>query len=439
MAVIDIAPYAPVGEEGAAFAKLALNRMSQGMSGSTILRIAGEINAMQAEGRDICNLTVGDFDPDQFGIPASFRDDIIAALQAGETNYPPAVGLPATRAAVAAMYERELGLKYPVDSVIMGSGARPPIYATAALVLEPGDKVLYGTPSWNNHHYVIINRCEAVTVEADRSTDFLLTGEMIADKLDGVRLLALNSPLNPTGTAYSAEQLTGICDVVLAENARREAVGERPVMVMYDQVYWMLTFGETQHITPVHVRPAMAKYTIFVDAISKSFAATGLRIGWGVVPPALSGAYKALIGHMGAWAPRPGQVATAKLLLSHEAISSYHADMKAGVEARLMALHDGFSAMGRDGLPVSSIAPQGAIYLSVNFGVQGRSCRGRSFQSDEDLRSFLLDEAGFGVVPFTAFGIGRDTGWVRLSIGAVSLQDIDRGLARIREALSELV
>lgn len=438
MDVIDTADWTPTGAEGAAFAAQALNPMSQKMSGSTILRIAGEIRAMQDEGVDVCNLTVGDFSPAQFSIPDTLRDDIIAALKAGQTNYPPAVGLPETREAVRSMYERELGLKYPVDSVIMGSGARPPIYATAALVLQPGDRVLYGTPSWNNHHYVIINRCEAVTVEADASTDFLLTGDLIADKLDGVRLLALNSPLNPCGTAYSAEQLTGICDVVLAENERREAAGERPILVMYDQVYWMLTFGETEHITPVHCRPAMAKYTIFVDAISKSFAGTGLRIGWGVVPPALSGAYKALIGHMGAWAPRPGQVATAKLLLSAEAIGNYHGTMKAQVEARLMALHNGFTAMGDAGLPVSSIAPQGAIYLSARFDVIGRTCKGKRFENDEDVRKFLLDEAGFGIVPFTAFGIPRDTGWLRLSIGAVGLDDIERGLGRIRAALVDL-
>ncbi len=209
-------------------------------------------------------------------------------------------------------------------------------------------------------------------------------------------------------------------------------------MVMYDQVYWMLTFGGTEHVTPVQVRPAMARYTIFVDAISKSFAATGLRVGWAVVPPALSGAYKALIGHMGAWAPRPGQIATAKLLLSPEDIEGYHAGMKRGVEARLMALHDGFMAMGEAGLPVSSIAPQGAIYLSVHFDVLGRAFRGRELASDEDVRSFLLDEAGFGCVPFTAFGIAHDTGWVRLSVGAVSLDDLAAGLERIRSALSEL-
>jgi aspartate aminotransferase len=393
---------------------------------------------MQAAGKAVCNLTVGDFEPEQFGIPEALRDGIIEALQAGETNYPPAVGLPETRRAVRDLYERVLGLDYPVDSVIMGSGARPPIYATAALVLEPGDKVLYGIPSWNNHHYVHINRCEPVVVECTEESNFLLTADAIADKLDGVTLLAMNSPLNPAGTGYSAEQLASICDVVLAENEARAARGERPVMVMYDQVYWMLCFGSLEHVTPVGVRPAMAPYTIFVDAMSKAFAATGLRVGWGIVPPPLADRYKAFIGHMGAWAPRPAQLATAALLNSSDLISAYHRIFLADVEARLRALHDGFEALRGEGLPVRSIAPQGAIYLSVHFDMLGRTFRGQELRTDEDVRVFLLEQAGFGVVPMRAFGIPRDTGWVRLSIGAVSLKDIADGLERIGAALSEL-
>lgn len=439
MSVINVLDYTPAtGEQASAHRARALNAMSAGMSGSIILKIAAEISAMQAEGRDICNLTVGDFSPEQFRVPESLWKDIAQALSDGETNYPPAIGMPQVRQAVRDLYERELGLNYPVQSVIMGSGARPPIFATAALVLEPGDKMLYGSPSWNNQHYAWINRSQRVVIECDESTDFLLSAEAIRDRLEGVTLLALNSPLNPCGTAYAAEPLAALCDVVLAENAARAERGERPVMVMYDQVYWMLTFGETKHVTPLHVRPEMAAFTIFVDAISKSFAATGLRVGWAVVPPALSDSYKALIGHMGAWAPRPEQLATAKLLNNAALIREYHADMKAGVEQRLRALHDGFMAMHDAGLPVRSIAPQGAIYLSAHFDLIGRSFGGRTFTSDEDVRSFLLDEAGFGIVPFTAFGIEHDTGWLRLSVGAVSPADIEQGLARIRTALSTL-
>ena len=435
---IDCTVCTPPGEDEAAFSARALNSMSQGLGGSQILRIAGEIKAMQANGQDIYNLTVGDFSPQEFRIPERMARDIAAALSRGETNYPPAIGLPETREAVRTLYERELGLKYRMDSVIMGSGARPPIFATVALVVEPGDKMLFGIPSWNNPYYVHLAGAGAIALATNAESNFLLTAEMIRPHLDGVTLLCLNSPLNPCGTAYSEQQLAELCDVILDENARRASSGQRPVMVMYDQVYWMLCFGETRHHSPVSVRPEMAPYTIYVDAISKSFAATGLRVGWAVVPPALTPRFKALIGHMGAWAPRPAQLATAALLHDPQAIREYHATMKTDVEARLDALHQGFSAMAEQGLPVHSLAPQGAIYLSVHFDILGRSHRGHSIETDEDVRSFLLQEAGLGIVPFQAFGLSEDTGWMRFSVGAVSLQAIEKGLQRAEAALKQL-
>ena len=147
---------------------------------------------------------------------------------------------------------------------------------------------------------------------------------------------------------------------------------------------------------------------------------------------------KALIGHMGAWAPRPEQVATEALLNDSGAIKSYHAEMKSACELRLRTLHDGFTAMAERGLPVRSIAPQGAIYLSVNFPIHGRLSDGKTLETDEDIRFFLLDKAGFGVVPFSAFGVPGDLGWMRLSIGAVSVEEIESGLMRIAEALEAL-
>src|SRR5262249_11302171 len=135
---------------------------------------------------------------------------------------------------------------------------------------------------------------------------FLPTRARLADAVRGARLLTLNSPLNPTGTAFSAPVLGEICDLVLEENARRGA-GERPLFVMYDQVYWMLTFGATRHANPITLRPAMRDYTVFVDGISKPFAATGLRVGWAAGPVDVIQAMSNLLGHVGAWAPRAEQ------------------------------------------------------------------------------------------------------------------------------------
>jgi aspartate aminotransferase len=435
---IDVRNQFPTGDAARAFCDRALNTMAGGLTGSRILAIAGAIRALQAEGKPVCNLTVGDFSPQQFRIPESLARGISEAVAAGETNYPPAVGLPETREAVTILYRRDLGLDYPIESVFMAGGARPPIFATFALVVEPGDTVVYSIPSWNNHYYCQVNGTVVKTVVSGPETNFLPTAGALAPVLEDARLLCLNSPLNPTGTAMSADQLGGICDLILDINRRREAAGERPLMLMYDQVYWMLCHGDVEHVTPVGLRPAMANYTIFVDAISKSFAATGLRVGWGVVPAPLAPRYKALIGHMGSWAPRPEQVATSALLRDPTAIAAYHAVMKKGIADRLFALHDGFETMKAEGLPVHAIAPQGAIYLSVRFDILGRSFAGTTLQTNEDIRCFLLDEALFGLVPFQAFGLEEDSGWMRLSIGAVGLDDIAEGLARIKTALEKL-
>jgi aspartate aminotransferase len=135
-----------------------------------------------------------------------------------------------------------------------------------------------------------------------------------------------------------------------------------------------------------------------------------------------------ILGHVGAWAPRPEQVAMAALLDDAAAVDAYLAEMRPRVAARLDRLAAGFAAMQKDGLPVEAIAPQGAIYLSVRFGLPGRT--------NEQTRKLLLDRAGLALVPFQAFGLREESGWFRISVGAVSLTEIDEALPRVRAALA---
>jgi aspartate aminotransferase len=223
---------------------------------------------------------------------------------------------------------------------------------------------------------------------------------------------------------------------VLEENARR-GPGERPLYVMYDQVYWMLTFGDTRHVEPVSLRPEMAPYTIFVDGISKAFAATGVRVGWVVGPKDIMDSMNNFLGHVGAWAPRAEQIATGKLLAAPNEIASFGTELTSGVRKRLDALYDGIMAMRADGLPVDATAPMGAIYLSARFALNGkRTLAGTALRTNDDVRRYLLEAAGFAVVPFQAFGVKDDTGWFRLSVGAVSLGEIERVLPLLREAVA---
>jgi aspartate aminotransferase len=415
-----------------------LSEVAAGLVGSEILKISGDIRAMQAAGKPVLNLTVGDFSPKEFPVPQALTDASISALQAGHTNYPPADGVIELRQAIQRLYARELGLEYPLSSILVQSGGRPGIYATYRALLNPGDKVIYPLPSWNNNHYSHLVGAVPIEIATRREEGFLPTADEIAAHIGEARLVCLNSPLNPTGTVIEEERLRAICDVILEENKRRAEQDRPAVYLLFDQIYWMLTFGEARHYTPLEVAPEMANYTIFVDGISKGFAATGLRVGWTIAPPVVAGPLKDIIAHVGAWAPKPVQVATAELLNDSETIQEYHTQMKTEVQARLNALYEGFQSMRTEGLPVDCMAPEGAIYLSAQIDLIGREVDGVAFKTNDDIRRFVLDNAGFGVVPFGAFGFKEENGWFRISVGAVSRQEIATGLPRLKAALQRV-
>lgn len=412
--------------------------IADGLIGSEILKIAADVRALAATGRDICNLTVGDFSPSEFRIPELLEQGIVDALRRGETNYPPSDGTLPLREAVCSLYRRELGFKPEVASVIVTAGSRPGIYATYRTLLDPGDRVVYPTPSWNNNHYAHIVGAEGTCIPCSASDRFLPTRKALGRSLRDARLLALCSPLNPSGTAFTAQALREICEMVVDENGRRNQ-GERPLYIMYDQVYWTLTFGDTKHEHPIGVCPEVAPYTIYVDGISKAFAATGIRVGWIVAPPDIAAPMSGLLGHVGAWAPKAEQSAVASLLVDEHALLRYRAQIVAGVRDRLDLLYTGIGAMRSERCQVEVLAPEGAIYLSARFGLTGRKAPdGTVLDTDEDVRAYLLSAAGVAIVPFQAFGVKSDSGWYRLSVGAVSPEQIMRMLPRLREAIEAL-
>jgi aspartate aminotransferase len=415
------------------------SQMASGLVGSEILKIAADVRAAVAAGEPVCNLTVGDFAPKEFRIPAALEAAIVRAYAEGETNYPPSDGVPILREAVARFYARRLGLAYPASCILTAGGGRPLIYGAYRALCDPGDRVVYPVPSWNNNHYVHMTGAEGVPIVCGPETNFLPTRAQLEPHLRGARLVPLCSPLNPTGTLFDPDALAGICDAILEENARRSP-GERPLYLLYDQIYWTLTFGSARHATPPGLRPAMARYTIFVDGVSKAFAATGIRVGWTAGPPDVIERMSGLLGHVGAWAPRPEQVAVARLLDDDAAVDAFLGAFKPAIETRLDRLYEGLAALAARGLPVRAIPPQAAIYLTAQFDLIGaRTPAGDTLARGEDIRRWLLASCGMAVVPFSAFGASDDTGWCRLSVGAVSPADIEALLPRLSAALGTLV
>ncbi|HEY8164681.1 MAG TPA: aminotransferase class I/II-fold pyridoxal phosphate-dependent enzyme [Gemmatimonadaceae bacterium] len=416
----------------------ALSKTAQVLNESGILRVTRQVRAKLARGETVVNLTVGDFDPRYFPIPRKLAREIQDAIARGETNYPTPEGMLALRQSISDYVFRTAGVRYPVESIVVCSGGRPGLYGAYRAVVNPGDKVLYSVPSWQNDAYSAITGGQSIEIEAAHDTGFQPTIEQFAPHLGEAAMLCICSPGNPTGTVMTEEQLRDILVAVVDENRSRESKGRRPLFVLHDQMYGALVSRGQRHIYPTSMVPEIARWLISVDGVSKAYAGTGLRVGWILVAPAIGARVRDLLSHAGAWAPRAEQAAVANFLKDEDAIAEFRKEMDERLADRMGAMYDGFESMRRDGYPVDSINPQGAIYFSAQFSLHGASFAGRKLQTDDDIRELLLETAGVAVVPFRAFGVRAHTGWFRLSAGAVSMDEIREMFPRLRALLDQV-
>lgn len=415
-----------------------LSQLAETLIGSEIVKLGGEIKERIRQGAHVYNFTVGDFDPAVFPIPIELQQQIEKAFQEKHTNYPMAEGNLDLRQALQKFIRHYQGLDYDVSEILVASGGRPLIYTIFRTICDPGDKIVYAVPSWNNNHYTHFVEGEHIVLEASAANNFMPTAAELKPYLRGATLLALCSPQNPTGTTFRKEELQAICDLVLEENASRGA-DEKKLYVMFDQMYWHLTYGDIQHHDPVSLRPEMKSYTIFVDAISKVFSATGLRVGWGLGPAPVIAKMKSILTHMGAWAPMAEQKGLAGFLEDHHAIDRYLQHFKSEIEHRLTRIHDGLIDLKNEGFPLDAIAPEAAIYLTVKVDLKGwKKENGDALTDQADVTHFLLNEASLALVPFYAFGSDRQSPWYRLSVGTCKKEEIDEMLEKLRQALSRL-
>ena len=413
-----------------------MSDLAENLVGSEIIKIAGEINGRIAQGEDITNLTIGDFNPAIYPLPKALLNEIMAAYEAGHTNYPHANGMEVLREAVSGYISKRQGLDYSKEDILISGGARPLIYAAYRALVNKGDKVIFPIPSWNNNHYTYMNFAEPVIVEATSDNKFLPTADDLRPHIEDAALITLCSPLNPTGTSYSKKALLEICDMVIAENKRR--VGQKPLYILYDQIYSALTLGKTKHYDPVSLRPEMRKYTVYVDGISKAFAATGVRVGWGFGPTKVIAKMKALLSHVGAWSPKPEQMGTAAFLNRADAVDAAiqkHRDM---ISERVDKLFNGFSALKEVGYPLDAIQAEGAMYLTVKIDLIGKTTdEGKLLKDAQDVTMFLIQQAKVGFVPFYCFGASRQNPWFRISVGTLKVEAISVVIDNLRKALAQ--
>ena len=416
-----------------------LSDVANKLTSLSISNIAAKINERKSKGEKIFNLTIGDFDPVQFPIPQKLEEEIISAYKSKYTNYPVVGGMPELLESVSAHLKHFGGFDYATNEIITGSGSRPLTYILFKTLIDKGDKVINVVPSWNNYNYVQLVEAEEITLEAKPEKAFMVTAEDIKPLLSFASLITFNSPSNPSGTTYSAENSKNIFNLIVEENKRRIAEDKKPLYVFYDIVYWLLTYGNTKFINPVEVCPGIKDYIIFVDGISKCFAATGVRLGWAFGPEPIIAKMKQMIAHIGAWSPKPEQVAASKFLKDTAEVEKYLKEFKSGLFERLDLLYKTIIEIKTTGLDVDAIAPQGALYLSVKLNLIGyKTPKGNTISSVADITNFLLDEASIAVVPFYAFGSNPDSLWFRISVGVCSLDDVREVCLLLKDNIKKL-
>jgi aspartate aminotransferase len=183
----------------------------------------------------------------------------------------------------------------------------------------------------------------------------------------------------------------------------------------------------------------MKEFTIFIDGISKSFASTGVRVGWALGPSYIINKMKAINSHVGAWSPMAEQNAVAKYLDQAEAVDNYFIRFKAELEERLVKIYEGFQQLKQEGFSVDAVTPQAAIYLTIKIDLVGKTgLAGNKLATQADVTAYLLDEASLAIVPFTAFGAPSNSCWYRLSVGTCKKEEISEMLEKLRTALKQL-
>lgn len=374
---------------------------------------------LKAQGHDIIDLTVGE--PD-FDTPAHIQAAATAAMAAGETRYTPVNGTPRLRKAIAAKFARENGVTYGLDQITVGVGAKQVIFNALAATLGEGDEVIVPAPYWVSYPDMVL-ACDGtpVIVACGENSGFKLTAEALEQAITPkTRWLILNTPSNPTGAFYSAAEMKALTEVLKRHPH---------VALMTDDIYEHIRFDGGEPVCPVAIEPGLAGRTLLVNGVSKTYAMTGFRIGYGAGPKPLIAAINTIQSQTTSGAASMSMAAAAAAL---EGDQGFVAETRAAYKARRDRAVELLNAI--DGITCQR--PDGAFYVYPSVaGLIGRKRPdGRELKTDFDVALFFLEEAGVAVLDGAAYGLSP---YLRLSI-ATSLADIEEACMRLNRASQTL-
>ncbi|NWD66907.1 aspartate transaminase [Pseudomonas gingeri] len=380
---------------------------------------ADRANELRRAGKSIINLVVGE--PD-FHTPEHIRDAAIQAINSGDTRYTQNAGTPELRQAISAKLKRENRLTYPASQIIVTTGGKSAIYNAFAATLGPGDEVIIPAPYWVSYPDMVL-ACEAepVILPCLEEHKFKLTPSQLRSAITPrTKWLVINSPSNPTGAVYHADELRELANVLL----------DYPnVMIMTDDIYEHIRYDERPSAHILAVEPRLQDRVLVINGVSKSYAMTGWRIGYGAGPADLITAMGTLQSQSTSNACTISQAAAVAALIGDQ---SYIPESKKVYLQRRDCCLELINDI--DGL--SCLPPEGAFYLYVNCGqVIGKMTPGgQCLETDNDVVLYLLEHAGVAVVPGSAYGLSP---FFRMST-AMSIDILEEGCARMKAAISAL-
>lgn len=394
-----------------------ISQKAKNVAPSPTLAVTAKAKQMQAEGIDVIGFGAGE--PD-FDTPQNIKDAAVKSLQSGFTKYTDTAGTPDLKKAICEKLKRDNGLDYAPNQIIVSLGAKHSIYNAVLATVDPGDEVIIPSPYWVSYPEIVgLAGGKCVYVEADESTGFTVSIEKLrAAVTDKTRMLIFNSPSNPTGGVYDREQIEQIAELAV----------EKGFYVLSDEIYEKVIYDGREHVSIASLGDEIKKLTITINGFSKAFSMTGWRLGYTAAEKEIISAMTAIQSHSASNLVSFTQPAAVEALhTSCEVIDK----MVAEFDKRRKYIVERLNSIPG----ITCAMPGGAFYVFPNVtGLFGKSFDGKQLKSSSDIEGWLLDEAKVAVVAGAGFGADN---YIRLSY-ATSIENIQKGLDRIAEAISKL-
>jgi aspartate aminotransferase len=375
---------------------------------STTLAITAKAKELKEQGEDVIGLGAGE--PD-FNTPQHIIDAAVESMNQGHTKYTPSAGLPALKKAIIEKFEKDQGLTYKSNEILVGNGAKHVLYTLFQVLLNDGDEVIIPTPYWVSYpEQVKLAGGVPVYVEGNESNQFKITAAQLEKAItEKTKAVIINSPSNPTGVIYSPEELTELGNICL----------EKDVLIVSDEIYEKLIYGENKHVSIAELSPRLKAQTIVINGVSKSHSMTGWRIGYAAGNKEIIEAMTNLASHS---TSNPTTTAQYAAIAAYSGSQDTVEEMRQAFANRLEIIYDKLVAIPG----FSCVKPQGAFYLYPNVK---EAAELTGYQDVDSFVEALLVEAKVAVIPGSGFGTPDN---IRLSY-ATSLTHLENAVERIQQ------